>query len=1281
MAAHLNWLNMRDVAWLLGCSGLVFLMQPGFMCLESGMTRSKNSINVAAKNLSDFGISALLYWLFGFGVMFGPSWWGWMGHDYFALSVESQPQLAAFLIFQLMFCGTSTTIISGAVAERMRFSSYLIVCFLCSGLIYPLFGHWAWKGMEIVGASPAGQGVGWLRSLGFYDFAGSTVVHSVGGWIALATLLVVGPRWGRYDEATRQHKISGSNLPFSMLGAMMLWLGWLGFNGGSTLALNEHVPAVLVHTVIGGVAGMLGGGALGWYYRHRPDVECLINSSLAGMVAVTACCNVITTPIALVVGFTGAAVALVVEWWLDRRQIDDAVGAVPIHAGAGAWGTLCVGLFGDLSQMPGGLERPQQIAVQLLGIGVCALWSFGLSYGLLRWVDRLHPLRVSLAEEQMGLNVAEHQVKTEVYDLFEVMDHHARQGDLHLRVPVDPFTEVGYIAERYNQVMDALQEKSQALESLNASLEAQVQQRTAELETANQELQRLNRLKDDLLANTSHELRTPLNGIIGLAEAMLDDDRGGLSDRERSNLDTIAASGHRLANLVNDLLDFAKLQHQTIDLALRPCTLAVVVEQVLQLHYDQAERKGLALVNAIDLALPPVLADFNRLQQILHNLVSNALKFTQSGEVIVHARRWQPDAELLHQLHQLHQPPSVDPANSLDPQLGDQQLGQQLDQLTGVVMPSSAIGQGALFDRPGLDSAESEQLEREPPSESPPATAAQKWLAISVSDTGIGIPTEAIERIFESFEQADRSTAREYGGTGLGLAIVRQLVELHGGKIWVESRPEVGSIFTLTLPVALEAPALTYEMPSFRRSPMMLRKSAPTNPKPAPEDPIAPEPITLAPATVEGDRLLEALSQRDTEQLLAKASAARTQPNQRFKILMVDDEPVNLQVLENFLSQEEYEIVTADNGPAALAVLEQGFQPDVVLVDVMMPKMTGYELTQQLRSRYPAHKLPILMLTAKNQVEDLVQGLDSGANDYLTKPVSKKELLARLKTHLQLSHINIAYGRFVPHEFLRLLNKQSILEVELGDQVERQMSVLFSDIRSFTTITENLLPAESFRFINRYLAHMEPAIQQNGGFIDKFIGDAVMALFPESADDAVASAIEMRRNLEVFNRERQQAGEVPIEIGIGINTGQMRLGTVGGKNRMDGTAISDAVNLAARLETLTKRYQSSILISHHTIAQMEDPTRYHLRFIDRLQVTGKSRPVAVFEAIDGDPSPIRDQKLSTMAHFEEGTWLYHRQEFKSAAVCFEECLRQFPGDRVAQIYLERSVHAALPTTD
>ncbi len=1234
VAAHLNWLTMRDMAWLLGCAGLVFLMQPGFMCLESGMTRSKNSINVAAKNLSDFGISALLYWLFGFGVMFGPSWFGWLGTDYFGLSVETQPQLAAFFIFQVMFCGTSTTIISGAVAERMRFSSYLIVCVLCSGLIYPVFGHWAWKGMELVGNAYGSHGVGWLRSLGFYDFAGSTVVHSVGGWVSLATLFVVGPRLGRYGPAARDRHIAGSNLPFSMLGAMLLWLGWLGFNGGSTLALNDHVPAVLVHTVIGGVSGMVGGGSLGWYYRRRPDVECLINSSLAGMVAVTACCNVITTPIALVVGFTGAAIAIAVEWWLDCQQIDDAVGAVPIHVGAGIWGTLCVGLFGNLSQLPSGLDRPQQIAVQLLGIGVCALWAFGLPYGILRMVDRFHRLRVTAEEEQMGLNVAEHQVKTEVYDLFEVMDRHVRQGDLNLRVPVDPFTEVGYIAERYNQVMDALQEKSQALETVNAGLEQTVRQRTAELEAANQELQRLDQMKDEFLANTSHELRTPLNGIIGLAEAMLDTDRPALQPRDRANLTTIASSGHRLANLVNDLLDFSQLKHQTLELALGPCWLSKIADQVLSLHYPKAEYKAIALRSEIDPALPPVLADPNRLQQILHNLVGNAIKFTDSGHVILRAQPWWPP---------------------MDPSPADRSV-------------------------PGRAAA------------APVGDPSAGWVALSVCDTGIGISPEAIDHIFGSFEQADGSTARQYGGTGLGLAISQQLVHLHGGQIWVESVPQGGSIFTATFPIALgydRQPRWVESPPAIRDDRAVSQPIAlvppeidplhPTSdPTTANDDrPIVPMPVSLAPLSVEGDRLLEAIGQQDTDLLVQRATQAQTIPGQRFKILMVDDEPVNLQVLENFLSQENYEIVAASNGAAALEVLDRGFQPDVVLVDVMMPNMTGYELTQQLRSRYPAHRLPILMLTAKNQVEDLVRGLDSGANDYLTKPISKKELLARLKTHLQLSHINIAYGRFVPHEFLRLLNKQSILEVELGDQIERQMSVLFSDIRSFTTMTEEMSPADSFRFINSYLSRMEPAIKKHGGFIDKYIGDAIMALFPDKADDAVASAIEMRQNLAAYNHDRINRGDSPIEIGIGINTGQLRLGTVGGADRMDGTAVSDAVNLAARLEAITKQYNSKILISHHTMAQMSDPTRYHLRFVDRVKVKGKSQPVALFEVLDGEPSETLEQKLATLEQFEQGAWLYHRRLFWEAASCFESCLRQFPGDRLAQIYLERSTRVGV----
>ena len=269
-----------DILWLLICSGLVFIMQAGFMCLESGFTRSKNNINVAIKNLTDFGISVSLFWAFGFALMFGATYKGWIGHTGFFLPTELEPFLAAFFFFQAMFCGTATTIVSGAVAERVRFPSYLIVACLLSGLIYPIYGHWAWNGAE------AGNFAGWLGKLGFVDFAGSTVVHSVGGWVSLAVLLIVGPRSGRFPKNGPPQKIHGSNIPLSVLGAMLLWFGWFGFNGGSTLALNEQVASIIVNTVLGGVAGMMVALAAGWWRRHIPDVESLVNGALAGLVAI-----------------------------------------------------------------------------------------------------------------------------------------------------------------------------------------------------------------------------------------------------------------------------------------------------------------------------------------------------------------------------------------------------------------------------------------------------------------------------------------------------------------------------------------------------------------------------------------------------------------------------------------------------------------------------------------------------------------------------------------------------------------------------------------------------------------------------------------------------------------------------------------------------------------------------------------------------------------------------------------------------------------------------------
>ncbi|ANQ86047.1 ammonia permease [Azoarcus olearius] len=440
-----------DILWVVLCSGLVFLMQAGFLCLESGLTRSKNAVNVALKNLVDFAVAVALYWLFGFGLMFGASAAGLIGTDRFMAPVgQGAPgALAAFFLFQAVFCSTAATIVSGAVAERMRFAAYLAVAALVGGLIYPVFGHWAWGGG--LGGAP-----GWLAAIGFVDFAGSTAVHSVGGWVSLAAVLIIGPRRGRFDAGGVQ-PISGGNLPLSMLGAMLLLFGWFGFNGGSTLALDARVPGVLVNTLLGAVAGVLAALAASWWMRGYADVVQTLNGTIAGLVAVTAGAHAFSAAEALLVGGGGALVMILCNEWLLHRRIDDAVGAIPAHLAAGVWGTLAVALFGDPAALGTGLGAGEQFFVQFVGVVACGTWSFGVAWLLLKCLDRLLPLRVTPEHETLGLNVSEHGARTELLDLLEAMEVQERTGQLAVRVPVEPFTEVGQIAASYNRVMDALE--------------------------------------------------------------------------------------------------------------------------------------------------------------------------------------------------------------------------------------------------------------------------------------------------------------------------------------------------------------------------------------------------------------------------------------------------------------------------------------------------------------------------------------------------------------------------------------------------------------------------------------------------------------------------------------------------------------------------------------------------------------------------------------------------------------------------------------------------------
>jgi two-component system sensor histidine kinase ChiS len=433
-----------------------------------------------------------------------------------------------------------------------------------------------------------------------------------------------------------------------------------------------------------------------------------------------------------------------------------------------------------------------------------------------------------------------------------------------------------------------------------------------ELINANLELSRMDRLKDEFLANTSHELRTPLSGIIGISESLIDGAAGSLSKRVRFNLQTIIASGRRLANLVNDILDHAKLRHEDIVLKVQPVDIRSLADGILAVSTQLADRQGLELVNDIPPGIPYVLADEDRLHQIMFNLVGNAIKFTDTGMVRV-----------------------------------------------------SAAQTGSLVE-------------------------------ITVADTGIGIPRDRLGTIFQSFKQVDSGDARSFGGTGLGLAITRRLVELHRGKIAVDSNPGMGSRFSFTLPISQNPPTAdhSHEISTIN---IDTRQYGPIS-------------------EWENPTILLPESEKDS--------------SEKVQVLIVDDDPVNLQVASNHLALKAISSKTVSNGLEALDLIENGLVPDLVLLDIMMPKMTGYEVCAKLRHKFAPAELPIIMLTAKNRTSDLQKGFESGANDYLAKPYSKEELISRVRAQLQIKE---AYQTLIENQQL----EREVLEQKQKKEMAR----------------------------------------------------------------------------------------------------------------------------------------------------------------------------------------------------------------------------------------------------
>ncbi len=399
-----------DVIWTCIAAFLVFIMQAGFAMLEAGLTRAKNAVNIMMKNIMDFCIGTIAFLLVGFHIMFaGPD------ESLFMLGNTGATQWGfAFWLFQCVFAATTATIVSGGVAERTKFTGYLAYSIVICAFIYPVYGSWAWGSLL--------DGSGWLEGVlgvGFYDFAGSTVVHSIGGWLALAGAIVIGPRAGKFAADGTPKAIPGHSLPFAVIGGFILWLGWFGFNPGSTTTFDGNMARIAVMTNIAGAAGGIGAVTAIWLYMKKPDVGMTVNGFLSGMVAICTAVDVVDVYGALIIGLVAGVLVVFSVIFIERYlKVDDPVGCISVHGVCGAWGTLAYAFFGVET------FSATVLLAQLIGIGVGFLWAFGTGLVLFMAIKHTIGLRVTGEEEEMGLDLTEHG--NEAYAAFQIDPHNPK---------------------------------------------------------------------------------------------------------------------------------------------------------------------------------------------------------------------------------------------------------------------------------------------------------------------------------------------------------------------------------------------------------------------------------------------------------------------------------------------------------------------------------------------------------------------------------------------------------------------------------------------------------------------------------------------------------------------------------------------------------------------------------------------------------------------------------------------------------------------------------------
>ncbi|ADG66525.1 ammonium transporter [Planctopirus limnophila DSM 3776] len=963
-----------SLLWVMCAAILVFMMQGGFCLLEAGVTRTKNSINVALKNLTDFCISAMIFWLFGYGIMFGHSAYGWIGTSRFMpdeqfFSIGSTPTAASaialgFFLFQMMFCGTSTTIVSGAVAERIRFAGYLVLTVVLSGLIYPLFGHWAWGGAD------TGSPTGWLAKLGFVDFAGSTVVHAIGGWFSLAAVIIIGPRLGRFD--TKAPRIRGHNLVLATCGVMLLWVGWFGFNGGSTLALNSQVPRILVATNLAAIASCLTALFMAWWIEKRAIVEMTLNGALGGLVAVTASCHIIPFWGAVLLGVGAGVISVAVTYLLDDFKIDDVVSAVPVHAACGLFGTVFWPLFTPEQSFQHGMSCLQQFGVQLLGSGVAFVWAFGVGGVCIYLINKVMPLRVRARDEIVGLNFVEHGASNDLAELMSTMNDHRTRGDFSQHVFVEPHSEVGQIAAEYNRVLDRVTDEIRAREETTHALKSAEEKYRSIFENAVEGIFQTSpsgiymNVNPALAKIYGYDSPNDLIGSIGdiSKDLYVDPQRraefcrlietegavkGFVSEVYRRDGSTIwiSENAHPVKNAAGRILYYegsvedvtevrraeqwraekaeaeaaneaksqflAKMSHEIrtplngvigmLDL-LKATSLDDRQKRYVTICRSSADTL-LGLINDI-LDLSKIEAGRMELALVdfdLHQLVEDI------SEMFVH-RAEGKGVELA-----CHIAPDVPQRIEGDPE----RLRQILVNLVGNALKFTSVGYVLIK----VSMAQSPTGEHR--------------LQIHVKDTGIGISPAQQQKLFQPFTQADVTTSRRFGGTGLGLSICRQLADLMQGSIQIESAVGVGTTFTVDLPLTS-----------------------------AEVSKVAPEHEPLA----------------------------------GLRVLLVDDNEINLEILSEHLVAWGCRVSKCLSAETALSLLSKpattGPAFSIAIIDKQMPGFDGEMLAGSIRKYAHLDSLRILMLTSVDFSDAAVDGIPPW-DAWINKPVRAGRLLEMLQ--------------------------------------------------------------------------------------------------------------------------------------------------------------------------------------------------------------------------------------------------------------------------------------------